>query len=406
MRKARPQLSFPHWDATLLPRPLSLPEVQAIYDRLDWSFVDDEVRGQDRCSGKFNPISMYKALVLPFLTAISSEADLARRIEESVPYRTVCGFLGRSPTRAMFWHFRNAPLPGDRTRRRKAERDEDPEKNAWFYRILHKLLITIAIVGERMDVNLPFVDYDNATVQVEASNNQIDVSTFELPHFPRRQFRVVHRTVAWFPAYVAVSQSARDVQAFALRCPPWWRKRASQREDLGRREPRSPVQYTACSAIILSRDRKRILLGRRKRGYGQYLFALPGGITRPGERLAKCIRREVSEETSLTIVKDQPVSISRNRYEEDDQDCWSVGVLVTEFEGEPTVCEPERCEGWDWYDVKRLPRPLFPPTKVILDHWREDRFPNASWERIEDWLAASGETGAQPPKGKQLRLSL
>lgn len=406
MTEARPQLSLPNWDGTVSPSPLSLSEVQAIYDRVDWSFVADEVHSQKRCTGKFNPISMFKALALPFLTAISSEADLARRIEESVPHRTVCGFLGRSPTRAMFWHFRNSPLPGDRTRRRRGVRDQDAERKAWFYQSLHKLLITIAVVGERMDVNLPFVDSDNATRRMEAFNKGTHVSTFELPQFPRQKFRVVHRTGEWFPACVAVFKSVRQIEVFALRCPPWWRKWASQREDLGRREPRSPVQYTACSAIILSRDRKRILLGRRKRGYGQYFFALPGGIARPGEPLAKCIRREVWEETRLTIVKDQPVSISRNRYEEDGQDCWSVGVLVTEFEGEPTTYEPERCEGWDWYDLKRLPSPLFAPTKVIIDHWRENRFPNASWERIEDRIVASAETGAQPPKGKQLRLSL
>jgi len=406
MRQAIPQLSFPHWDGTLWPRPLSLSEVQAIYDRVDWSFVADEVRGQKRCIGEFNPISMYKALVLPFLTAISSEADLARKIEESVPYRSVCGFLGRSPTRAMFWHFRNAALPGDRTRRRQGKGDEDPEKKVWFYRILHELLITIALVGERRDIDLPFVDYDSSTMGVTESDKGTHVVRLELPHSPGREFRVVHRAGVWFPAYVAVFESGRQVRAFALRFPPWWRRRRSQGRDLGTREPRSPVQYTACSAIILSKDGKRILLGKRKRGYGQFYFALPGGIARHRESLAECIRREVLEETGLTIIKDRPVSISRNRYEEDGQECWSVGALVTEFDGQPTVREPERCEGWDWYDVERLPRPLFRPNKVIIDDWRENRFPNASWERIEDWIVASPEAGAQPPKGKQLRLSL
>jgi 8-oxo-dGTP diphosphatase len=27
--------------------------------------------------------------------------------------------------------------------------------------------------------------------------------------------------------------------------------------------------------------------------------------------------------------------------------------------GEPQILEPEKCEGWDWYDIDNLPSPLF-----------------------------------------------
>ena len=27
--------------------------------------------------------------------------------------------------------------------------------------------------------------------------------------------------------------------------------------------------------------------------------------------------------------------------------------------GEPRVCEPHKCEGWDWYDIDQIPSPLF-----------------------------------------------
>ncbi len=27
--------------------------------------------------------------------------------------------------------------------------------------------------------------------------------------------------------------------------------------------------------------------------------------------------------------------------------------------GEPNVMEPDKCEGWAWYDLNNLPKPLF-----------------------------------------------
>ena len=34
--------------------------------------------------------------------------------------------------------------------------------------------------------------------------------------------------------------------------------------------------------------------------------------------------------------------------------------------GELTVCEPEKCEQWDWFYWNNLPQPLFLPIKNLL----------------------------------------
>jgi len=39
-------------------------------------------------------------------------------------------------------------------------------------------------------------------------------------------------------------------------------------------------------------------------------------------------------------------------------------------QGEPARCEPEKCEGWDWYDLDRLPEPLFIVTRRMIESYR------------------------------------
>ena len=32
--------------------------------------------------------------------------------------------------------------------------------------------------------------------------------------------------------------------------------------------------------------------------------------------------------------------------------------------------EPEKCEGWDWYDLEDLPSPLFYPTEIVINSYK------------------------------------
>jgi len=384
---------------TIRPKtPLLLEEIQAIYDRINWSFAVDRLNQQGRQYGAYSQksrIPMCKALALPYLTLIPSLTELARRLEEDDSYRVTCGFRGRPPTRAMLWHFQYAPLPGEKGRRRKGEIDR--ERKTWFYEILYHILIRAVIVGHRLDLNLPFHYTKKAPELLEADDESTQIM-LELQEYPNLEFYLVHRKGAHFPVLVRVFESEQPGHSYIMQPPAWWEEetvRQSRYDDEG--ESRSIRQSTACSAIILSRDNK-ILLGKRKAGYKPGHYALPGGRWRSGETLKACVEREVREETGLQVTELRPVSISFNRYEDDHPECWSIGALVTEFTGQVTLREPNKCEGWSWYDLDALPQPLFRPGQIVIDDYRFDRFSQITWDQIEDWI--------EPTPVTQLRLPL
>jgi 8-oxo-dGTP diphosphatase len=52
-----------------------------------------------------------------------------------------------------------------------------------------------------------------------------------------------------------------------------------------------------------------------------------------------------------------------------------IGIaFVAEWKsGEPVVCEPEKRESWDWYDLDNLPAPLFPPVAWHIEAYKTGR---------------------------------
>lgn len=43
-------------------------------------------------------------------------------------------------------------------------------------------------------------------------------------------------------------------------------------------------------------------------------------------------------------------------------------AVVADPEQTPINLEPEKCDGWDWYDWDNLPKPLFAPLETVVLH--------------------------------------
>ncbi|KAA0034516.1 nudix hydrolase 1-like [Cucumis melo var. makuwa] len=131
----------------------------------------------------------------------------------------------------------------------------------------------------------------------------------------------------------------------------------------------APPSPQVAVAICLLRD-KRILMGRRLVSIGNSKYSLPSGHLEFGENFEECAIREIKEETGLDIGKIEFLKVTNNLFMDQPKPAHYVVVFVRAVLTDPTQTplnlEPEKCDGWDWYEWDNLPQPLFGPIKKMV----------------------------------------
>ena len=109
---------------------------------------------------------------------------------------------------------------------------------------------------------------------------------------------------------------------------------------------------------ILVLKNGKLLLGKRKNAHGEGQYSTPGGHMEYLESFEECAKREVKEETGMEI---QNVRFLRvlNLKEYAPKHYVDIGLAAEWKSGEPKVMEPDKCVSWAWYDIDKLPTPLF-----------------------------------------------
>jgi 8-oxo-dGTP diphosphatase len=116
-------------------------------------------------------------------------------------------------------------------------------------------------------------------------------------------------------------------------------------------------------AALVRRDNK-VLLGKRKNAYGESLYAGPGGHLEFGESPEEGIAREVKEEIGANVTSCNFFDLVSNVF--DNGRHYITLYYEITIDSEPTLCEPEKCEGWEWFEINLLPENLFQTLQDIL----------------------------------------
>jgi len=122
-------------------------------------------------------------------------------------------------------------------------------------------------------------------------------------------------------------------------------------------------QLTKIGCGVLIKNQDQILLGKRKGGYGEGSWALPGGHLQHQEKLIDAARRELKEELDIEVSDLQLVAISDDLGK---RHYIHVTFLLDSYDGPYQLMEPDKCEEWKFFSLHALPTLLFPPHKKII----------------------------------------
>lgn len=126
-----------------------------------------------------------------------------------------------------------------------------------------------------------------------------------------------------------------------------------------------PEVHVGVGVLILHNN--KLLLGKRNSRLGNKTWSLPGGHLEFNESFEECAVREVKEETGMDVVVDRLISISNTIVY--GEHYVTVGMLGILKKGVPKVMEPDKCEQWQWFELDKLPTPLFTPTDEAIKHY-------------------------------------
>lgn len=126
-------------------------------------------------------------------------------------------------------------------------------------------------------------------------------------------------------------------------------------------------------------DVPRVLLGKRKGSHGEGQYGTPGGHLENGESYEEAAWRELREECgdSITIAAPKFLCVTNLRT------CLpkhytDIGMVCRFQGGLSTNLERDKCEGWEWHPISKLPTPRFGAVDnlVIAYETGQRYFPN------------------------------
>ncbi|OGZ69774.1 MAG: hypothetical protein A3D35_03215 [Candidatus Staskawiczbacteria bacterium RIFCSPHIGHO2_02_FULL_34_9] len=117
----------------------------------------------------------------------------------------------------------------------------------------------------------------------------------------------------------------------------------------------------------------KILLGKRKHkdGLGDGQYAGTGGHLEHMESFEDCLRRETREEAGIELDNIRFLCVI-NLKDYAPKHYVDLGFVADWKSGEPKNIEPEKREGWEWFDLDNLPE-LFGSLPKYIEAYKTGR---------------------------------
>jgi ADP-ribose pyrophosphatase YjhB (NUDIX family) len=126
---------------------------------------------------------------------------------------------------------------------------------------------------------------------------------------------------------------------------------------------------------VIIMDGSKILLGLRNSDKekadselnGEGTWTMPGGKLEMNETLINAGIREVKEETDLDVT-DIEVFCVQDDFSENAH-FVTVGLIGNKYNGTVKTMEPDVITKWGWFDIDKLPKNIFLPSKGCIEKY-------------------------------------
>lgn len=126
-----------------------------------------------------------------------------------------------------------------------------------------------------------------------------------------------------------------------------------------------PEPIVRVGVAVIVRRGALVLMGKRKGSHGAGTWSFPGGHLEFGETVFQCASRELEEETGLSLASPRKLTFTNDIFSVEDKHYVTLYVEGDNYDEEPTVKEPDKCEKWCWFAAP--PSPLFLPVQNLIN---------------------------------------
>lgn len=131
---------------------------------------------------------------------------------------------------------------------------------------------------------------------------------------------------------------------------------------------------------VMILNNNKVLLGQRNLDpkkadselHGEGTWTMPGGKLEYGETFEEGAYREVMEETSIKLNDVEVICVNNDKNEF--AHFITIGLISTNFTGNPKVMEPDEITKWQWFDLNKLPQPMYFPSQKVINNYLKKEF--------------------------------
>jgi len=142
------------------------------------------------------------------------------------------------------------------------------------------------------------------------------------------------------------------------------------------------LSYLPCgSPSLLVREGQVLLLRRCNTGYEDGRYSVSAGHIEGDEPITHAAVREAKEEVGVDIAPSAlaVVGVMHRKANDKRVDFFLVPSIWT---GEPTNCEPDKCEALAWFPLDALPLHTIPYVRRALENYQHGVWKERNFKRI------------------------